>query len=827
MLGRPRAAERALGRALRLLDDDVSEAAATAATATRITHAYATLALDGRDAALAELDRARAEAAHLGSPRLAALCDIQEGAVRIWCGEWADAASALERVPLDRALLTDAELATTLLNRGLAHTSLLDLPRARRALSRAVEVATRSDLPIQRFKALHNIGCLEWMAGDLPAAVALMEEADRMPVSVGRARARLDRARVLADAGLIDRAEEALRTALEASVSARLAIDRGDVHLDLALCALARDDLAEARDQARRAARAFTSRQARSRRDEALLVRALVDVRGGVRLGAVARLLEQFAGDERPVGRVPRLAARLTTEVALAQGDLPRARQALDRLAHGPRQPVGVVLHERALRARTLVGEGRTPQARRVLRDAADLLARHQSSATSLDVRAALALHGRAIRDLDVGLSLRTGRPAEVFDAVERWRAASQRARLAVPDPDAEVTTLIARLRRTRYLIDLGEVPDGHPLREEEASLHRLVADRTWARKGAGGNRQATSAVTSAEVAGRPAGDPGQVVLSFFTHGEQMHVVRLGQGEQRLLDLGPSARVAELASTLAADQRARATAPDGHPLAAVVESAWTDSLTRMAGVLRLEDLVGVATRVVVIPAPSTASLPWGALPGLRGLPVTVVPSATRWLRVGERPASAGDLVALAGPGLPRAPGEVAAVRAVWAGALPGSDGAGLLGTAREVVDGVRNARVLHLAAHGRHEHQSPLFSSLRMADGPVFAHELPAPLLVDHAVLSACDVGRSRVRAGDEPLGLTAALLGLGARSVVAAVSPVRDAVASEAMVAYHRLLAGGADAATALAAVIAEHPGAEAFCLYGADWSAPRSPVR
>jgi len=108
-----------------------------------------------------------------------------------------------------------------------------------------------------------------------------------------------------------------------------------------------------------------------------------------------------------------------------------------------------------------------------------------------------------------------------------------------------------------------------------------------------------------------------------------------------------------------------------------------------------------------------------------------------------------------------------------------------------------------------------------MSDGPVFAHEFPRPIAAEHVVLSACDVGQSRVQPGDEPLGLTAALLGLGVRAVVASVAPVRDAVAAEALAEYHRQLAGGVDAAAALAHVVAGWPAAGAFCLYGSDWRA------
>ena len=50
------------------------------------------------------------------------------------------------------------------------------------------------------------------------------------------------------------------------------------------------------------------------------------------------------------------------------------------------------------------------------------MLARHQGYAVSLEVRAAMALHGRRIRDVDVALSLADGKPSDAFDSVERWR---------------------------------------------------------------------------------------------------------------------------------------------------------------------------------------------------------------------------------------------------------------------------------------------------------------------------------------------------------------------------------------------------------------------
>ena len=86
--------------------------------------------------------------------------------------------------------------------------------------------------------------------------------------------------------------------------------------------------------------------------------------------------------------------------------------------------------------------------------------------------------------------------------------------------------------------------------------------------------------------------------------------------------------------------------------------------------------------------------------------------------------------------------------------------------------------------------------------------------------MSACDVGQFSTRPGDEPLGLAIALLSLGATSVLGAVAPVADHVAAEAMVAYHRLVAGGADASTAWGSVVEQQPAAGVFCYYGSEWS-------
>ena len=69
-------------------------------------------------------------------------------------------------------------------------------------------------------------------------------------------------------------------------------------------------------------------------------------------------------------------------------------------------------------------------------------------------------------------------------------------------------------------------------------------------------------------------------------------------------------------------------------------------------------------------------------------------------------------------------------------------------------------------------------------------------------VLSACDSGYSEARPGEELAGLTSALLGMGARAVVASIGLVPDTPAtSSLMVDFHRRLIAGIEPAGALAA--------------------------
>ncbi len=96
---------------------------------------------------------------------------------------------------------------------------------------------------------------------------------------------------------------------------------------------------------------------------------------------------------------------------------------------------------------------------------------------------------------------------------------------------------------------------------------------------------------------------------------------------------------------------------------------------------------------------------------------------------------------------------------------------------------------------------SPLFSSLELADGPLTALDLQRLRQVpDIFVLSSCELALSERHPGDELLGLSAALLGMGTRTIVASVVPVPDSASRRLMLSFHRLLAEGRTPSVALA---------------------------
>jgi CHAT domain-containing protein len=93
-----------------------------------------------------------------------------------------------------------------------------------------------------------------------------------------------------------------------------------------------------------------------------------------------------------------------------------------------------------------------------------------------------------------------------------------------------------------------------------------------------------------------------------------------------------------------------------------------------------------------------------------------------------------------------------------------------------------------------------MFSSLRLADGPMTVHDVEqlgrAPYRL---ILPSCESGRLAPAGADELLGLASALLPLGTAGIVASVAQVGDRAAAPLMLALHRRLRSHVSLAAAL----------------------------
>ena len=232
--------------------------------------------------------------------------------------------------------------------------------------------------------------------------------------------------------------------------------------------------------------------------------------------------------------------------------------------------------------------------------------------------------------------------------------------------------------------------------------------------------------------------------------------------------------------------------------------------------------------VVLVPTGELHATPWAALPTLAGRPLSLAPSARLWLeaasagrttaRPGAPPPPERRAVVVAGPRLAGAEHEAVTIGSLYPSARVLTGPKAEVATVFAALEGAGTA---HLAAHASFRADNGLWSSLELADGVLTVYELEQlrrpPQVV---VLSACQSGLSAVRPGDEVMGLVAALLGLGARSVVASVVPVEDQASEQLMVALHGHLRAGEPPAVALAAAQADSPssvGLSYACFGGA----------
>jgi CHAT domain-containing protein/tetratricopeptide (TPR) repeat protein len=217
------------------------------------------------------------------------------------------------------------------------------------------------------------------------------------------------------------------------------------------------------------------------------------------------------------------------------------------------------------------------------------------------------------------------------------------------------------------------------------------------------------------------------------------------------------------------------------------------------------------TAVVVVPAGPLAYAPFHALwEGDRFVVertlISIAPSASALVSLRRRPPTHGGGALVLGyeiPGLPAIGLEVESVRR-W---FPEADlRVGQRATRAALRRHGARAGIVHLAAHADYRSDSPLLSSIELADGRLTFYDLfDLRLSADLVVLSGCRTGRQRWLEGDELLGLARGFQVAGARDLVASLWPVDDRATARFMDRFYERLAEGGGARAALRGAMME----------------------
>jgi hypothetical protein len=651
-----------------------------------------------------------------------------------------------------------------------------------------------------------NAGISAARAGDIPRALTMFAEAELeyRRLDVPRPALLVNRLELLVSVPLVEEARAAADRALAELGGRNLVLGRSEALFYRARIALLEGDLDLAVETAVLARKGFRREKREVWEASARHVELRAAYLSGLRTRALATAMTRVADRLDELGwRMPALEARVDAAlIARDLGNVPLARKQLE-VAGAARRGGTAADRAQGWYAEALRRglDGNTRGAQTALRRGLALLDEYRVSLGAAELRALSGAQGKALALEGLRAAVATGHAAKVLSWAESWRAGALRMTPARPPEDSGLADALAELRAVTADLE-GALLSGAAsgtLRQRQVRMEQRVRDLSRQASGGGAVHRPPAVRDLAWTLGDAA------LIEYVNYSDELLAVVVAGGRASLHRLGevPGA-VREIRLLRFALQR-MVTLPgtvDRSHLRSTASHAASLLSDRLLDPLR-KRIDGRA--LVVVPTGVLNGLPWSVL--VPGRSVTVAPSATVWLRAATSsrvPQLHARPVLAAGPRLPAAPTEIAAVASYVPGARVLVDD---FATVDEVAAAMDGAPLAHVAAHGSFRADNPLFSALELADGPLTVYDLerlrtpPA-----RVVLSACDSGMSAVRPGDELMGFTAALLGLGTATLIAPVMPVPTEMTTPLMVDLHRRLGLGASPAVALAEAQREH---------------------
>ncbi|MGW8482512.1 CHAT domain-containing protein [Microbacterium sp. NPDC055903] len=701
----------------------------------------------------------------------------QLGTLLLHAGRIDEAERMLSRA-IEASASEDTALANLLVNRSVARMQQHALDACRTDLERAIAVFEANSDVEPLAEAQHNLGYAALLGGDLVKALSLMDAARPTLAETGDLAAAisdLDRAEVLRDAGETSEAERLLSLVAARFGAQRMRQARGEAEFHLARSQL-RHAPQDAARTAATAARRFASLGSAGWAARADGVRLEARVRAGLRQRAEE--LDTAASALRRHGLRTDAVSLALTARSLDSARLPRVP---------PGAPMPLRIRSCEVRAQRAASSGRHTEARRIAADGLDLLHAWRRSFGALDLRASSAVHSEELLRIGLTAAARAEDPAVLFEWSERARHLSQQVTPLRPPRDEALAADLAELRMLRAEL----IGDDWLTDPEVLAIRDRVRERQWSSTG---GVESHDRLGLREVRARM--PEGTALAAFVFTGSALSAIVATASGARMVRLSwPSVRAAM--DGLRADLDVFALTRGG-PMSTMVERSLHARLTALDALLLrpVREAMPDARRLALTAPGVLAGIPWAMLPGMAGVPFTLAASASRWLE--DRPLVGARIGFAAGPRVPRAFEEITASASSWGTAelLSGADA-----SVEAVMALAGRSDVLHVAAHGRHTVDNPLFSGLELADGTLFGYDVD---LIDRppatVILSACELGRSSVRGGEEAVGMTRVWLHAGARCVIASPVTVRDDIAAELLPALHEGLAAGQEPAAALA---------------------------
>lgn len=696
------------------------------------------------------------------------------------------------------------------INRGLAYAYAGDFAGAEADLLHARDLGHALDQSLLVVWCDHNLGFVFGRRGNAVRALAHLQRAydgcegldvgsSTLPVIL------VDRAEVLANVGMVT---EALTDATDAR--RRLAttdnvVELAETELLLARIALMAGDGARAHDAAIAAETAFIAQERgpwavlassigyRTRDDVSAAVSRCRFLSSDLPAGEAAPLAEEGALLATKLGDASwdadaRIVATIAGRLWRAAGDDARAIEQLEPVA-ASRTHGSAIQRVQGWQAEALIRvmNGNRSGARRAIRAGLDTIAAYRTTMAATDLRATVSVIGDRLSAWLTELAIDGGRGRDLLAAAEAWRAGALVAPVSAPeDPDLE--RLLGELRAADA--DRRAGTPGADARR--ARLETAVRDRARQLPGT-----ASTAAPHVDVDRIIEALGDRTLIEYIQSDGDLHAVTVVNGRARRHSLGPvDALTPEIQSMRASLQRLARGTGSARSLAAA-----RDGLAHAAAVVDVA-LLGPLPSIgdagaVIVPTGLLHGVPWAALGRVRATPFAVAPSAAVWHAASTRSPVSGVTVLAAGPDLDGAVAEVGAIAGVVPDAIviAGADA-----TVERVLAALDGAGLAHFAAHGDFRPDNPQLCSLRLADGDLRVYDLERLRSIPPVViLSACDAGAVAVKAGDELLGFSAAVLRLGAASLVAPIVPVHDEATVDLMAGLHRHLAGGSTPAVAL----------------------------